>query len=159
MATEADVMARSRQKKKRQGPAPSAKQRMDRHFSMKSCACCGASPHKRSSCPARNSKFFTCDRHGHFARVCQSKSRSNAVSALTRDSDARFLGASSSTREGRKIYAQVGVNGEVMWAKNDAGAEVSAFPADPAGVQGTLQSSNQRLQGPAGNSSMSSRNS
>src|SRR5204863_8612172 len=42
------------------------------------CYFCGRSRHPRSSCPARESFCKQCNKKGHFAQVCKSKSKTSA---------------------------------------------------------------------------------
>ena len=61
----------------------------------KSCYFCGRPYHKRSRCPARDVACHTCQKKGHYARVCMSKDKplSSRVAALPESFLASVVGA------------------------------------------------------------------
>jgi len=47
----------------------------------KKCFFCGGSMHKRYDCPAKESECYFCHKTGHFAKVCQLKSKAHSSTA------------------------------------------------------------------------------
>jgi len=52
---------------------------------------CGGQFHARYSCSARDTTSFSCGKHGHFARVCQSKTRRDSKSTFSQAASASSI--------------------------------------------------------------------
>jgi len=64
----------------------------------KRCSFCGGQFHPRYSCPARDATCFSCGKPGHFARVCQSKTRFKSAVSVSSIAKTYFASAPSSLK-------------------------------------------------------------
>ena len=56
-------------------PPTSTSAAMKRNFRSKTCFFCGGLFHNRDRCPAKDIQCFSCDKIGHFSRVCRSRKK------------------------------------------------------------------------------------
>ena len=91
------------------------------------CTRCGLGTHSREKCPARDAQCFRCQRNGHFASQCRSKTvariyEENEASIV----DSAFLGNISLNKK-CTWNTQITLCGKQVEFKLDTGAEVSAI--------------------------------
>ena len=97
------------------------------------CGKCGFRHTKPEHCSASGKKCSKCQKVGHFAAVCRSKSvsevRRNADGATEGSSDDHwFLGAlSSDSQQDNKWKVQLKVSGKPIVFKIDTGADITAM--------------------------------
>ena len=148
---EAKIGAVEQRKKTRtDNMAPNEKKPQDQK-SHKECYNCGKSPlHKREDCPAKQAKCHKCQKIGHFARVCKSKSV-NHVENENEFRNEAFLGSVRSESNSDKWKINLLLNKELVNFKIDTGADVTVIPDSLYSSNkhwGTLRSVNKALFGP-----------
>lgn len=117
---------------------------------MDSCKRCGKSPqHPWKLCPAREAECRKCRKKGHFATVCRSVQRLEAIVDSSYDESA-FLGTIQTQKQENMWQQKILVNKEPITFKIDTGAAVTAIPASlySAEKQGKLKDSKKKILGP-----------
>ncbi|XP_071836380.1 uncharacterized protein [Apostichopus japonicus] len=112
------------------------------------CFFCGYAKHPRSRCPARDETCNKCDKRGHFAKVCQSKSNSKTSASLS--TLATAISAASPPKLA-KASVQVTINGRLADCLIDSGstesfihpqlAKALSLELKPSGVSVNMASS------------------
>ncbi len=125
----------------------------------KSCHRCGATPsHKWEKCPAREAVCHTCNRKGHFGKVCRNAKQidncelnTTVVNSEAEGYDEFFIGEllQSTSAKSNPWMVNVLVNGKVQNFKLDTGADVSVMSyADFQKINLSLEATKKRLFGP-----------
>ncbi|KAK8773420.1 hypothetical protein V5799_012048 [Amblyomma americanum] len=137
-----------------------SKQRRPDH---QTCAACGRGPHSRSSCPARGALCYVCQRRGHFAAVCSWTHRTTEPEAWPSEVGIRsprgeqpnmncgtFSVGDLAVSSAKARFVQIAINGAVVSAKVDTGAEGNVVPGSFPALPKVLQPTDAILMGPGG---------
>ncbi|KAK8772868.1 hypothetical protein V5799_012599 [Amblyomma americanum] len=127
------------------------------------CAACGRGPHSRSSCPARGALCYVCQRRGHFAAVCSRTHRTTEPEAWPSEVGIRsprgeqlnmncvtFSVGDLAVSSAKARFVQIAINGAVVSAKVDTGADVNVVPGSFPALPKVLQPTDVILMGPGG---------
>ena len=114
------------------------------------CKRCGKSPqHSWKQCPAREADCRRCNRKGHFAVVCRSGQRVEAIEESQETGEDAFMGTIQCQKQ--DIWKQdIQMNGVLVNFKLDTGAAVTAIPESvySRGRDGELQKAQRLICGP-----------
>ena len=96
------------------------------------CHWCGSDDlHGKRECPARNKKCTACDRVGHFAKVCLSKSKVSA-NKYDSDSDFDYVTSALGSRNSQRRFVDVNVNGRLQSFLIDSGSDITVITENVA---------------------------
>lgn len=92
------------------------------------CKRCGKSPpHSWKQCPAKEAECRKCKKKGHFAAVCRTGQRVEAIEESQEGAECAFMGTIQSQKS--DVWKQdIQMNGELINFKLDTGAAVTAIP-------------------------------
>ena len=95
------------------------------------CGFCGYSAHNRIDCPARRATYSSCQKIGHYHKMCRSKHKTGGVDGVEPGSDwctaqDTFLGHVQDA-SGHEWMAQINVDGRPRSFKPDTGASVTVI--------------------------------
>ena len=98
-----------------------------------SCGWCGGSRHPKEDCPAKDRKFNSCGRIGHYQKVCRSKKNHNKAKVMqvevkdesTENSEDEYVFGVGCQRATPQV--EVKVNGQTMLCFVDTGASVNVI--------------------------------
>ena len=97
--------------------------------SPKKCFRCGKNPHPRNACPAKDVICRKCQKRGHFAAVCRTKTIHN-VEQESQTLDSFYLDTIQDAQDCNFWTTEVKVNNVSVTFKVDTGAEVTAISED-----------------------------
>ncbi|XP_061563112.1 uncharacterized protein LOC133418443 isoform X1 [Cololabis saira] len=115
------------------------------------CKRCGKTPqHPWKMCPAKEAECRKCRKKGHFAAVCRSSQRVEAIVDSDAENDIAFMGAVNAEEKDEVWLKEISMNGEQIMFKLDSGASVTAIPASMYSRKwdGRLMKPPKRIKGP-----------
>ncbi|XP_077485361.1 uncharacterized protein LOC144095537 [Amblyomma americanum] len=126
--------------------------------SVKNCTYCAGSMHPRSSCPAKQQKWFYCQKLGHFEKACRIKNRERKLDGVTvpgcpdndcPDNEHQFLGTITPRQSKLSAhFVTVQINCHEVKMKVDTRAEVTVVGENFPGMPSYLEKA-ANLRGPS----------